>query len=161
MWFNPTPFCPWEMQTMSNTNTNRLLSSHSFSHFAKWKTNFNVWTKGWRCSSSRYVLKMFEQYVWPYLLFHIIKFLLKSKKNRLDILWKILTLFVQHSVFDWHLVTSDGHLMYSEVRTFLKRQHIVNSMYREITISSNDKIQLSGKHLIYARRNSTAKFNIM
>ena len=57
-------------------------------------------------------------------------------------------------------VSSDGTLTYSQVRTFLKSQPAVVTMYKSFTTSSNNTIQLSGNHLIYARQNSE-KFSPM
>ena len=48
---------------------------------------------------------------------------------------------------------------YSEVRTFMMEDHTVINDYMSITTSWNNTISLTGNHLIYARKNSTKKFN--
>ena len=47
---------------------------------------------------------------------------------------------------------------YSEVTTFMKNQATVRSMYKQITTSLNQTINLSADHLIYAKRNATRIF---
>ena len=64
-------------------------------------------------------------------------------------------------MFFCYPASSDGSLMYSEVRTFLKRQRTVTSMYKSVTTSSNNTILLSGNHPIYARQSPTDKFKPM
>ena len=58
-------------------------------------------------------------------------------------------------------VLSDGTLAYSEIRTFVKKEPDVISMYKQITTSSNVTISLSADHLIYARKGSSEKFYSM
>ena len=49
--------------------------------------------------------------------------------------------------------------LYSEVRSFLKKQHHVTNMYKSITASHKNIIDLSENHLIYSRKSVTEKFN--
>ena len=49
--------------------------------------------------------------------------------------------------------------MYSEVKTFLKKQSTLTGMYMSITTSLNTTVRLTSNHLIYARRNFDEKFN--
>ena len=51
--------------------------------------------------------------------------------------------------------------LHNEVRTFLKNQPSVMTEYMSIETSLNTTISLSGGHLIYARKRSTAKFNAL
>ena len=59
------------------------------------------------------------------------------------------------------LVLSSGAVIYSEVRTFMKRQPTMITKYKSITTFWNKTLTLSGKHLIYARRSLNEKFNPM
>ena len=61
----------------------------------------------------------------------------------------------------WHTVTSDGNIIYSEVKEFLHKLPTVNSFYKSITTSKNETINLSGKHLIYSIKNYAEKFSPM
>ena len=54
-------------------------------------------------------------------------------------------------------VSSDGHLIYSEVRAFMDKQDDRFGMYKSITTSSKT-IHLTQNHLIYTKKNSD-KFN--
>ena len=58
-----------------------------------------------------------------------------------------------------HLVSPDGSIVYSTVRTFLKIKHTEVTIYKSIMISGNKTIDLTGNHLIYSRKCSTDKFN--
>ena len=60
-----------------------------------------------------------------------------------------------------HSVADDGRVIYSEVTSFMKKQHNINNMYREITTFSSEKIRLSKDHLIYGRKDNSEKFNVM
>ena len=71
---------------------------------------------------------------------------------------KITYLFT-HTIF--YPVTSDGNIIFSEVRAFVKKQSTVINMYKSITTSLNKTIRLSGNHLIYARKNSSEKLHPM
>ena len=57
------------------------------------------------------------------------------------------------------LVTSDGQIAYTKVRTFIKKQPTMSMMYRTITTNGNITIRLTGNHLIYARKKSTEEFS--
>ena len=57
-------------------------------------------------------------------------------------------------------VSLGGSVTYSKVRTFLKKQHMVTNMYKQI-ITLNNTISLSENHLIYTRSNWMEKFNPM
>ena len=51
--------------------------------------------------------------------------------------------------------------MYSEVRSFMKKQHTVNGRYRSIKTSSKENIRISGNHLMYVQKDNTEKFIVM
>ena len=53
------------------------------------------------------------------------------------------------------------YFTYSEIRTFLKKQHTENTMYMSVTTSTNNIVHLSENHPLYARKNSSDKFNPM
>ena len=55
-------------------------------------------------------------------------------------------------------VSLDGTTRYSRVMAFLKNQHFTTNTYQSISISSNKSINLSGDHLIYARKGYAEKF---
>ena len=55
-------------------------------------------------------------------------------------------------------VTLGGDVTYSEIRTFLKREHTENTMYLSIATSESTIISLSENHLIFARKNCADKF---
>ena len=57
-----------------------------------------------------------------------------------------------------YLATSDGSLTYSEVISFVEKQHALTTMFKSITTSFNNTVTLTGNHLIYARRSSVEKF---
>ena len=59
------------------------------------------------------------------------------------------------------LVASDGRVSHSEVKAFMKSQLTVITMYESITNSDNNTMSLTENHLMYARKSSAAKFNIM
>ena len=61
----------------------------------------------------------------------------------------------------WYLVSSKGSVTYSEVRALPHKQPTVTDMYNSITTSMNTTISLSGKHLIFARKVFTNKFQPM
>ena len=51
--------------------------------------------------------------------------------------------------------------MFSEIKTFMKKQPTVATMYKSIRTSLNYTISLTGEHLIHARLSGGDKFNIM
>ena len=59
------------------------------------------------------------------------------------------------------LVSSAGRLMYSKLRTFLKKQNATVLKYKSIATSVNNTITLTGNHLIYGRKSFTDEFNPM
>ena len=58
-------------------------------------------------------------------------------------------------------VSSGGSLIYSEVRTFLKKDPAVTNKYKSVTSVGNNTISLTGNHPLYARKSCTEKFSIM
>ena len=68
---------------------------------------------------------------------------------------------VSKSFFLWHLVSLSGHIVNSEIRSFMKKQPEVMTIYRSITTTLNKTISLTGSHLIYARQTTSGKFNPM
>ena len=61
----------------------------------------------------------------------------------------------------FYTVSTDGNVIFSEVRTFLHEDHMATSLYVALIASSNKTIYLTGNHLIYARRSGSDKFNKM
>ena len=61
----------------------------------------------------------------------------------------------------WYLVSSDGSLMHTNVRAFMKKEHNVTSTYKIITTLLNNTISLTGNHPLYAKKTSTDKFSVM
>ena len=60
-----------------------------------------------------------------------------------------------------YLVSPDGGVKYSEIRTFMKKQPVAMTVYKSIKTSLNYTISLTGEHLIHARKSGTDKFNPM
>ena len=58
----------------------------------------------------------------------------------------------------WHLGFKAGIATFSEIKVSLKNEHTTTSMYKSIETDSNT-ISLSGKHLIYGRKNDGDKFS--
>ena len=67
----------------------------------------------------------------------------------------------QNLYFLGHTVSHSGNIVYSEIRGFMKKQHTGIVMYKTLTTSKNKTIQLSGDHLIYARKTSLNKYHPM
>ena len=65
------------------------------------------------------------------------------------------------NIFIGYLTFPATGVSYSEVRTFMKRQPTVTTMYKSITTSCNNTINLSRDHLIYARKSRTDEFTPM
>ena len=59
----------------------------------------------------------------------------------------------------YYIVSPKGEIMYSEVKTFLKKQSTLTGMYMSITTSLNTTVRLTSNHLIYSRKNCDEKFN--
>ena len=57
-----------------------------------------------------------------------------------------------------NLVSASGRLIYSEITSFMEREHFTTNMYKLLTTSYNKTISLSENHLIYARQTSMYKF---
>ena len=81
--------------------------------------------------------------------------LLACKIITKKIILSLLNLFIGNSV------TSDGAVIYSAVRAFLKKQPTVSAVYKSIVSDQNNIISLSENHLIYTRKSYTSKFNLM
>ena len=60
-----------------------------------------------------------------------------------------------------YTVSKDGRIIFSEVRTFMHKEHMTTNMYVSLVTSSNKTIYLTGDHLIYGRESQTEKFNPM
>ena len=60
-----------------------------------------------------------------------------------------------------YLVSSSGNLMFSEGRTFMKRQHALKTTYKSLKTHKNNTICMTEDHLIYARKDSNNSFNQM
>ena len=58
-------------------------------------------------------------------------------------------------------VSSDGSVKYSDVRTFMRKDHNVITKYLSITTYCNKTLTLSPNHLVYARKVSSDEFNPM
>ena len=61
----------------------------------------------------------------------------------------------------FNLVPTDGSVMYSVVRTFIRKQHTGTTTYKTIRTSLNYTISLTGNHLIYVRAPGSDKFKAM
>ena len=57
-------------------------------------------------------------------------------------------------------VSSSGVLMYSKVRSFLKKQPNIMTQYKSIK-TVNTTVMLSGNHLIYAKEHFAKQFDPM
>ena len=68
------------------------------------------------------------------------------------------THFVLHGL---GTVAADGTVLYSEVRSFLKKQPDIISKFKSIKISGNKTLTLTRNHLVYARKVHNDKFNPM
>ena len=68
-------------------------------------------------------------------------------------------IFIIQIYFSFHTGNSHGSLTYSEIKVFMKRQPTDITMYKSITTSSNQTINISGNHIIYRRKSATDKFN--
>ena len=76
--------------------------------------------------------------------------------------WFILPSVVSLKVYYcFFLVSTDGKVKHNEVKALLKLQFTMTTVYKSITTSHNNVISLTEDHLIYARKNSTDKFNMM
>ena len=60
-----------------------------------------------------------------------------------------------------YTVSKDGRIIFSEVRTFMHKEHMTTNLYVSLVTSSNKTIHLTGDHLIYGRESHTEKFNPM
>ena len=60
-----------------------------------------------------------------------------------------------------YLVSPDGTIEFSEVRTFLEKKVEVTNTYKSITTSRNNTISLTGNHLIYTKKSHIDKFVAM
>ena len=58
----------------------------------------------------------------------------------------------------FRLVSSDGRITYSEIQTFMEKEHVMSIKYKSMATSLNKTISLTGSHLIYARKNVMDKF---
>ena len=59
----------------------------------------------------------------------------------------------------FNIVSTNGTITYSEVRTFLEKQTDVIVEFKSITTYLDQTLTLTGNHLVYARKASNAKFN--
>ena len=53
------------------------------------------------------------------------------------------------------VVSSEGILTFSAVRTFLKKRDTITTTYKSISTSMNTTISLTANHLIYTRKTNT------
>ena len=58
-------------------------------------------------------------------------------------------------------VSSEGKIVYSQIRTFMEKQPTAATTYKSIKTSLNHTISLTGNHLLYARLSGAEKFNTM
>ena len=68
---------------------------------------------------------------------------------------------VTYEMFLISVVSKFGIVRYSEVVSFLQKEANVVAKYESITTSHNESIQLSGSHLVFARKHIDEKFNPM
>ena len=76
----------------------------------------------------------------------------KSTDNLSDLIThcpKINVCFKLYFFFHF-LVSADGRIAFSEIQTFLKKQHVISTRYKSVMTSLNKTISLTGNHLIYA-----------
>ena len=57
-----------------------------------------------------------------------------------------------------YLVSSNGKVVYSDVKGFMKKKRDATTVYRSITTTTNQTIRISGEHQIYSRKNSLENF---
>ena len=60
----------------------------------------------------------------------------------------------------FHVVSSSGAVIYSEVRAFLKKQSSIVTQYRSIT-TVDGTLTLTGNHLLYVQKSLEQTFNPM
>ena len=69
------------------------------------------------------------------------------------------------TVCNWHfsscLVSADGMIAFSEIQTFIEKEHAISRRYKSITTNLNTTVSLTSNHLIYARKNVMDKFHPM
>ena len=68
-------------------------------------------------------------------------------------------IFYSLYILGFHIVSSTGSLIYTEVTAFLKRQLNMITNYKSITTSSHKSLTLSADHLMYARKFHNVQFN--
>ena len=57
----------------------------------------------------------------------------------------------------FYLVSEYGNVVFSEVRTFLKKKHTMTNKYKSITTSRGNTLHLTGNHFIYIKKSYTDK----
>ena len=57
-----------------------------------------------------------------------------------------------------HLVSPDGTIEFSEIKTFLEKKLDVTSTYKSITTSRKNTITLTGNHLVCTKKSHVNKF---
>ena len=60
-------------------------------------------------------------------------------------------------LFYFHIVASNGTVIYSEVKAFLKKETNVITQYKSVA-TMNKTLTLSGDHLVYARKRLVNRF---
>ena len=61
----------------------------------------------------------------------------------------------------FNIVTTGGRIIYSEVRTFMKKQADMILKFKSITTYPDKILTLTGNHLVYARKTYNDNFNPM
>ena len=61
----------------------------------------------------------------------------------------------------FNIVTTGGRIIYSEVRTFMKKQADMMLKFKSITTYQDKTLTSTGNHLVYARKTLNDKFNPM
>ena len=134
---------------------NRPLTPMYCSTVTKYVHNFlkNVWS----------ILKIFYSTVILFLIWNL------KLVNLSDIWHHYINYHYAHNTFNIDFlkhcvlkpVAPGGSLIYSEVRTFLTKDHAVTSKYTSITSMGINTISLTGNHLLYARKSCTEKFSMV